>query len=147
MATYSFQDNNASIVGPGGVFQLAGDGAGNSEEGITITMVEDKNKMDIGAGGETQHSLHAGNAATAEVSLLKTSAVNALLSVMYDLQKSSSSLWGGNVITITNLESGDIVTCQLCAFKKLPVNAYKKDAGNNVWAFDCGSVQGVLGVY
>jgi hypothetical protein len=146
MPTYSFIDNQASIVGPGGAFPLA-DGSGNSEEGITITMVEDKNKMDIGAGGEVQHSLHAGKASTVEISLLKTSATNALLSVMYDLQTSSSSLHGKNTITLTNTESGDIITMTQAAFKKLPALKFAKDAGMNTWAFDVGQTVGVLGTF
>ena len=50
MATYSFQDVAAAIVGVGGSINLAS-GAAVAEEGITIEAVEDKNIMTIGADG------------------------------------------------------------------------------------------------
>ncbi|MBU9403923.1 DUF3277 family protein, partial [Burkholderia multivorans] len=58
MATYSFQDVTATIVGPGGAFSL-GYGSANAEEGITIAQAGDKNTMTVGADGEVMHSLHA----------------------------------------------------------------------------------------
>ena len=136
----------AAIVGPGGSFGL-GAGAGVSDEGITITMNEDKNTMQIGADGTGQHSLHAGKSATLEVTVLKTSPVNQLLRIMYELQSASSSLWGQNTITVTEIESGDISTCSQVAFKKLTNLVYAKDAGNNKWAFDVIAVDGFMGTY
>jgi hypothetical protein len=146
MATYSFLDVSAGIVGPGGAFAL-GNGAGVSEEGIMVRMVEDKNTMQIGADGSGQHSLHAGKGATVEVTVLKTSPVNAQLRIMYDLQTASSSLHGKNTITVVNTESGDVSTCTQCAFKKLPDLKYGKEAGTNVWAFDVVAVNGFMGLY
>jgi hypothetical protein len=146
MATYSFLDVSAAIVGPGGGFNL-GSGAGVAEEGISVRMIEDKNTMQIGADGTGQHSLHAGKAAAVEVTVLKTSPVNAQLRIMYDLQTASSSLHGKNTITVVNSESGDVSTCTQCAFKKLPDLKYSKDAGTNVWAFDVVAVNGFMGIY
>ena len=48
--TYSFLDVNAGIVGPGGAFSL-GNGAGVSDEGITVAASEDIGAMTIGADG------------------------------------------------------------------------------------------------
>jgi hypothetical protein len=84
VATYSFIDVAASIVGPGGSFSL-GYGSGNSEEGISIAMTEEKNTMSIGADGSVMHSLHAGNGGTVTLRFLKTSPTNQMLSVMFDL--------------------------------------------------------------
>ncbi len=138
-------DVTASIVGPGGAISL-GNGAGASEEGITVVMNEDKDTMTIGADGTPMHSLHAGKAGTISVSLLKTSSANALLSAMYDLQTVSSSLHGQNVITVMNAQ-GDISTGRVAAFKKRPDLKYAKDGGMNVWAFNVGLIDGFLGTY
>jgi hypothetical protein len=137
-ATYSFLDIFAAINGPGGAFSLSQNG--NSEEGITISMVEDKNTMTIGADGTAMHSLHAGKGAVLTVHLLKTSPLNFKLSMMYAEQTSSSTAHGQNHITITNPITGDSVTCRGCAFKKLPDNVNAKIGGKNDWPFDVGFV-------
>ncbi|WP_285199455.1 phage protein, partial [Klebsiella pneumoniae] len=107
MATYSFIDVVATLVGPTGNIDL-GYGAGAAEEGITIEMAGDKNTMMIGADGEGMHSLHADKSGTITVRLLKTSPTNAKLMAMYDDQTLDSGLHGQNVITVRNAKSGDI---------------------------------------
>ncbi len=149
MPAYSFLDVAATITGPGGSFQLAAH-AGAAEEGISWAMVDDKNTMQIGAGGEGQHSLHASKAGTITVRLLKTSPVNAQLSAMYDLQEAASGVWGANIIRISRLSvsgSGDVATGRACAFKKRPDWSYAKDAGTVEWAFDSIYIDAVIGTY
>lgn len=146
MATYSFMDVNASLTGVTGAIDL-GYGSANSEEGITVTMTESKNTMTIGADGEFMHSLHAGKSGTITVSLLKTSPVNKKLSLAYNAQSQSSSLWGNNVIVIRNHASGDITTARGVAFQKQPDHANAK-VGNTVsWVFDAGKIDQVLGEF
>ncbi len=144
MGVYSFLNVNATIAGPGGVFNL-GQGAAVAEEGITIEPVEDKNVMTIGADGKGQHSLVASDACTITVRLLKTSPVNAALMLMYDFQSASSALWGQNVLTIVDSGRNDLTTVQAAAFKKKPVLTYAKEAGFNEWVFDGIKVNSVLG--
>ncbi len=60
MGVYSFANVAAAIVGPGGSITL-GNGAGPSEEGITISYTEDKNTMTIGADGSGMHSCMRGS--------------------------------------------------------------------------------------
>lgn len=144
MATYSFLDTQCAIIGPGGSFSL-GSGAGVAEEGITIEMAEDKNVMTIGADGSGQHSLHASQAGMVTIRLLKTSDTNQSLSVMYDLQTSSSAFHGKNVISIRDPATGDSITCQQCAFKKAPNITYAKDGGTNEWRFDAVQINTILG--
>jgi hypothetical protein len=146
MRAYSFLDVQASITGPGGSFNL-GNGAGNAEEGITTEMTEDKNTMTTGADGTPMHSLHAGKGGTVTVRLLKTSPVNAQLQAMYDLQSTTSAMWGQNIISINNSASGDNVGCRAVAFKKVPNNTYAKDGGTNEWVFDAGFIDSILGTY
>jgi hypothetical protein len=144
MATYSFIDVAASIVGPGGSFSL-GYGSGNSEEGISIAMVEDKNTMTIGADGSVMHSLHAGNGGTVTIRFLKTSPTNQQLSVMLDLQRVSSALWGNNTIVISDPARGDQISCRQCAFVRWPNVNYAKDGGTQEWTFHAGTIDGILG--
>ncbi len=144
MGTYSFLDVQASITGPGGSFQL-GAGNANAEEGITVAMSGDKNTMTIGADGKPMHSLHADKSGMITVRLLKTSPANAKLSALYDLQTISSSAHGQNVISIRNPVSGDLITAQECAFKKLPDVNYGKEAGIQEWVFDAGVIDTTLG--
>ena len=144
MATYSFLDINASIVGPGGSFSL-GYGSCNAEEGISVAMAENKNTMTIGADGCVMHSLHAGNGGTVTIRFLKTSPTNKQLSVMYDAQRISSALWGQNTIVISDPARGDTITCTNVAFQRWPNVNYAKDGGTQEWTFDCGQINGLLG--
>jgi hypothetical protein len=144
MATYSFLDCVATIVGPGGAISL-GSGAAVAEEGITVERDEDKNTMTKGADGTPMHSLHGGRAGHAVVRLLKTSPINALLQAMYDVQTFSSALHGQNVIVVSDLVRGDVTTCAQTAFKRFSPLTYAKEGGMMEWQFDCGYVDAVLG--
>ncbi|MFV8849587.1 DUF3277 family protein [Serratia fonticola] len=146
MATYSFLDVSASIVGPGGAFDL-GYGAATAEEGITVAMVEAKNTMTIGADGEVMQSLHAGKAGTITVTLLKTSPTNAKLSAMYAAQSLSSATWGNNVIVVRNSASNDLCSARVVAFQKIPDWQNAKDGGTVAWVFDAGKVDQLLGTF
>ena len=146
MATYSFMDVTASFTGTTGAFDL-GYGSANSEEGITVTMTEAKNTMTVGADGEVMHSLHAGKSGTITVTLLKTSPVNKKLSLAYNAQSLSSSLWGNNVIVIRNHVSGDITTARTVAFQKQPDHANAKVGATVSWVFDCGKIDQMLGEF
>lgn len=141
---YSFLNVSATVVGPGGVLNLA-NGAAAAEEGITIEATEDKNIMTIGADGKGQHSLVASNACTLTVRLLKTSPLNQALMIMYDLQSGSSALWGLNVFTIIDSARNDYTVIQSAAFKKKPTITYAKEAGMMEWAFDGISANSILG--
>jgi hypothetical protein len=144
--TYSFLDVVATISGPGAAALNMGAGAAVAEEGITVEAAEDKNVMQIGADGKGQHSLIASDAVKITVRLLKTSPTNAALMALYDLQSSSSALWGQNVITVANSARGDISITQGCAFKKKPTFANAKEAGFVEWEFDGIANTTVLGL-
>ncbi len=146
MSTYSFIDVSASLTGPTGVIDL-GYGSANSDEGITVTMTEAKNTMTTGADGEVMHSLHAGKSGTITINLLKTSPQNKKLSLMYNAQSLSSSLWGNNVIVMRNKASGDIVTARAVAFQRQPDWNNPKLAGTVAWVFDCGKIDEMLGEF
>lgn len=146
MSTYSFLDFSASIVGPGGAFDL-GYGSGNSEEGVTVTMTEDKNTMTIGAGADVMHSLHAGKSGSITVTMLKTSPTNAKLSALYNAQSLSSATWGNNVITLRNSASNDVCVARSVAFKKQPDWQNAKDGGTVSWVFDAGLIDQLLGTF
>ncbi|CNK56398.1 DUF3277 family protein [Yersinia frederiksenii] len=146
MSTYSFMDVTASIVGVGGSFDL-GYGAAVTDEGITTSMIENKNTMTIGADGEGMHSLHAGKGGTVTVNLLKTSPTNRKLSVMYNAQAQSSATWGNNIILIRNTASGDTFAAHGCAFQKQPDFNNAKDGALVAWVFDCIKVDQLLGTF
>lgn len=145
-ATYSFMDVTASLTGVTGTIDL-GYGSANSEEGITVTMNENKNTMTIGADGEVMHSLNPGKTGTIGVTLLKTSPVNKKLSLAYNAQTQSSSTWGNNVILIRNHASGDITTARSVAFKKQPDYANAKSGTTVAWLFDAGKIDQLLGEF
>jgi hypothetical protein len=145
MATYSFQDVVASITGVGGSFSL-GSGAATSDEGITVTR-NPKNGITIGADGAVMNSLYADSSGKISVSVLKTSPVNAQLQAMYDLQAVTSTTWGNNVIVIRESASGDVITATSVAFNKAADTKYAKDGGMNVWEFDAGNINTILGTY
>lgn len=144
MTTYSFVDVQATLVGPGGVIPL-GYGAAVAEEGISIEQEEDKDRMVVGADGTPMHTLHAGKQGTATIRLLKQSPTNALLQAMYDFQTLSSANWGINILVISNVASGDIVSCRAVAFRRQSPLTYAKDANVNEWAFNVGMIDRVLG--
>lgn len=144
MGTYSFQDVQATIVGPGGAFSL-GSSQAVANEGISVEFVGDRNTMTTGAGVEVMHSLHAAQPATFTVRLMKTSAVNALLGIMYDLQTSSSALWGVNTIMVSDTARGDVATGWNCAFQKFPNNTYATEGNVLEWVFQAGRAFELLG--
>lgn len=141
---YSFLNVVATILGPGGSFNLAS-GAAAAEEGLTVEAAEDKNVMTVGADGKAQHSLIASDAGSLTIRLLKTSPVNQQLMLMYDLQSASSALWGQNVVTVVDSARGDYTVIQAAAFKKKPTLTYAKEGGMMEWTFDCGSISTILG--
>lgn len=143
--TYSFQTIVAAIIGPGGSINLA-NGAGAAEEGITIEAVNDKNTMTIGAGGEGMHSLSADESSTVTVRLLKTSPVNAVLQIMYNLQTASVVLHGRNIITLRDIARGDAITLTGVAFKKRPSLTYAKEGGMTEWVFDAIKTDAIIGI-
>jgi Protein of unknown function (DUF3277) len=142
MATYSFENFSCSIVGPGGSFNL-GYGSGNSEEGITFEMIDDKNKMDIGADGQIMNSLRASKAGRVTVRLLKTAPTNALLSALYNFQSASSTLWGQNVIIGVDTARGDLINTSQMSFVKQADIGYAQDGNMNSWVF-VGSIDNML---
>jgi hypothetical protein len=141
--TFSFLDVNASITGPGGNFSL-GSGAGAAQEGITITMAEEKGKVDVGADGSIMNTLRASDLGRVSVRLLKTSPVNAQLNGMYNFQKASSGRWGQNVIVVSDTQRGDRTTITAVQFMKQPDLSYAQDPGHNEWIFS-GKVTELLG--
>jgi hypothetical protein len=144
MPTYSFLDVGAALDGPGGNINL-GQGAGVSDEGITVERVEDRNTMTTGADGSIMHSLHASSAGTARIRLLKTSPTNALLMAMHNYQTQSGARHGQNTIRINDFQRGDVVTCVEVAFTGAPALTWSKAGNMNEWTFHCGSVHSVLG--
>src|SRR5215467_2524526 len=144
MPTYSFLDVSASITGPNGTVTL-GSGSGSSEGGISITMVEDKSTMTIGADGQVMHSLHAGKGSNVTVRLLKTSPTNQILSQMYARDTSASGLYGNNTISVRDQTLNDVIVCQQCAFAKFADVTYAKEGGEMVWTFHAGITDFILG--
>lgn len=142
--TYSFLSVVAALVGPGGAISL-GEGAGASDEGISVDSTGEINTMQVGADGSGQHSLHADRSGRLTVRLLKTSPTNALLMSMYNLQTSSPALHGQNTITITDMNRGDVITARQAAFTKAPSLSYGKEAGMNEWEFSAVRIDRGLG--
>nr|WP_318381253.1 phage protein [uncultured Enterobacter sp.] len=146
MATYSFLDITASLAGPTGVIDL-GAGSANADNGISVTMTGAKSTMTVGIDGEGLHTLSADKSGTITVTLQQTSPVNKKLSLAYNAQSLSSTLWGNNVIVIRNTASGDIITARGCAFQKQPEWSSAKTAGTVAWTFDCIKIDQVLGEF
>ena len=145
MASYSFRDVTAAIIGPGGSVNI-GFGSGSSEEGITVEAAEDTNVMTIGADGSGMHSLSVNDGSLVTVRLLQNSPVNSQLQLMYNLQSSSSALHGRNVITIRHTAQGDFITLTQVAFKRRPNMSYAKQGGMVEWTFDAVRTAQILGI-
>jgi len=144
MPAYSFLDVMCAISGPGGTFTLS-PGDGNAEEGVTVTMAEDKDTMTIGADGVVMHSLHAAKPGTVAVRLLKISPTNAQLAALYGVQALSAATWGVNTITINDLARGDNITARQAAFVRMPAINYAKIGGTVEWVFNAGFIDIMLG--
>ena len=144
--SYSFADVTGTLVGPGGVVDL-GSGSAVGEEGIKISMSGDGSSMTVGVDGCGMHNLNADKSGTVTIDLLKTSPVNAKLQTMFNLQSRSDSLWGKNIISITNTVSGDKTICSSCAFGKKPDVTYKKEGGTVTWTFNALFIDTILGTY
>lgn len=141
--TYSFLDVQVDMVGPTGSVSLS-EGA-IADEGITITPKGERNTHVTGANGPGMHSLRASRAGTVTVRVLKTGALNAVLSTMFNAQTVTSALHGRNTFTISNPVSGDTITCVNCAFQKMPDIAYATEGNVNDWVFDADQIYYKLG--
>lgn len=144
MATYSLQDVQVSLVGPG-VNASLGAGAAVAKEGITVEFLEPKDNLLMGADGQGAHSLRATQAGRVTLRLLKTSPQNAVLQAAYDYQRSSSLFWGQNVLTVTNPVTGDDYPCTDVAFEQFPSVTWAEDANVNEWRFLAIAVDAMLG--
>ena len=144
MSTYSFLSVQGTIAGPG-LLASIGNGSQASDEGITVKRAGEQNTMTPGADGATMNSLHAAKNGTIEVSLLKTSPVNAVLMQAFNLQTSNPAIHGQNVISVRDTYRGDVVTATGCAFAKFPDNAYGKEGAMMVWTFQCAVIDELLG--
>lgn len=143
MATYSFLSVQGAFTGPGGAFVL-GSSAGIAEEGITSSMVEEKDLATVGADGALMHTLRASNLGKFAVRCLKTSALNAQLMAAYNFQKSNPALWGQNVLTVADVNRGDFSSLTQAAFVKKADVTWDKDGKMNEWEF-LGILEETLG--
>lgn len=141
---YSFADVSATYIGPGGTITL-GDGAGPSEEGISIAQADNKGTLMMGADGSGTHSLHKAQNGTVTVRLLKGSPVNNQMMTAYNIETRSASLYGQGVIVLRNAATGDVVTSLGCGWAKVPDLSYAKDSGVNEWTFNAGRIEYLLG--
>ena len=140
---YSFCDVQCAIAGPGGNIIVSEGGV--ADEGITISMTEDKSSMVTGADGSGMHSLHCSRAGRVTIRLLKNSPVNALLMRMYHFQVTSSAYLGRNVLSLTNPVWGDEFMCRDGAFTKLPDNVNGKEGGMMEWVLNFIMIDEQLG--
>lgn len=145
MATFSFQDVAASIVGSG-VVNL-GFGSQSAKEGISVEFNESRNAMYVGADGEVMHSLKSNKSGTVIIRLMRTSDKNAQLQLMANAQFLSSSLHSNNVITITDKGNNEVCVCRDCAFRNPANRTYAEEAGIQEWIFDCGKIDFMTGTY
>lgn len=143
MAAYSFLNFQGAISGAGGSFNL-GSGSGVAEEGVTTSLIEEKDLATFGADGTLMHTLRASNGGKMAIRLLKTSSINAKLSNMYNLQKGNPAVWGANTITVADVVRGDVATLSQAAFLKLPDVTWDKDGKMIEWEF-VGILQEQLG--
>ena len=149
MSSYSFADFNASITGLGPEPNISfGSGAGvSADEGITVEPTQDDNIQTVGADGVVQNNKVAGSPAVITVRLLKTSPVNQQLSRMYTFQRAAGVRSDANIITMTQIISGETHTFEKVAFKKRPGFTFATDGGMTEWTFDCGKAVQFLGDY
>lgn len=144
MPAYSFLDVVAAISGPGGAFPL-GSGAGAAKEGISYEFSAETNRKVVGADGSVMNSLSADKSGKITVRLLKTSLTNALLSAMFNFQRTSGAFWGQNVLTVANPQTGDVMTAQQCSFQRHAANTYAEEGNVIEWEFDAGVIDPLLG--
>lgn len=143
MTTYSFLSVNGAFSGPGGAFIL-GSTAGIAEEGITSSMVDEKDLATVGADGALMHTLRASNVGKFAVRVLKTSVLNAQIMGVYNLQKTNPAIWGQNVLTVADVNRGDYSSLTQAAFVKKADVTWDKDGKMNEWEF-IGILEEILG--
>ena len=124
---------------------LAHQFCGCSEEGIKVVMTDAKGILERGADGRPMHSKVASNIGKITLTLLKNSPVNALLWDAYNAQRTgSTSIWGQNNITITNLQMGDLINASSVAFEKAPDIVNGEKAGTYTWDFLAGDIHSTV---
>jgi hypothetical protein len=144
-STYAFADVSCTIAGPFGNATIGGPDTATAEEGLTCALGEETNTQLIGADGSVMNSLHSSRAGTVTIRLLKVSPVNQFLMKMYNSDRQSSSVWGQNTITITDVARGDAYTMTGCAFVRFPSNTYAKTGNVLEWEFHVALMNPNLG--
>lgn len=142
-SVYSFLDVDLTLTGPYGIVEL-GAGNGNAQEGITIERSNDKANMTIGADGSGMHNLQGDNSGKITVRLLKTSAKNKQLSIAYNVETVSSSLYGQGVAVFRNTHTGETHTASGVGVVRFPTSANANDGGVNEWVFNAIEIDSFL---
>ena len=143
LVAYAFANIAGTVAGPGGVVSI-GYPNGNAKEGLHVEYLEAKDAMVVGSDGSVMHSLRSGNAARVSVYLLKTSPINALLSNLYNFQRTQASYWGINTIAISDVQRGDVGAGSQMAFERHTGVAWAEDANIMQWNFQGNWLQ-ILG--
>lgn len=146
MSTYSFADVTATLDAPGASIAM-GAGAGNAEEGITISYSGDRTNMMVGADGNGMHSKIQDVSGTITVRLLKTSSTNAKLVALLNVQDLDTAQWGDNVIVVENTLSGDKWAAREVAFGKIPDFSYAQEGDTIEWEFKAIKINSIVGTY
>jgi hypothetical protein len=76
--------------------------------------------------------------------------MNAALMSLRNTQKAGGAAagWGQNTIALVNGGApGENITCDQCAFKKVPDLTYANEASMVEWEFDAIAIYPTLGVY
>lgn len=144
--TYSFDDIVATMDGPGISINLGKD-AQVAEEGITVSLQNERDAMRIGADGQGMHTLKMDKSGTITVRLLQTSPTNAALTAAYNAQTVDSSIFGYNVIVVRNKRSGSTFTAHDVAFNKWPDWTMAQEGQTIEWEFNAIKIDPVVGEF
>jgi hypothetical protein len=140
--TYSFLDVQASIAGPGGSFMLSEGGI--ADEGITI-QTEERVTTQYGADGEWMHSLKAAKGGRVIIRVMRTGALNSMLSRLFAYDSTSAANCGQNLISVRDPQRGDWWTVQGAALVKHPDESLGSEGKIVEWQFNAGSIDGEYG--
>jgi hypothetical protein len=137
--TYDFTSISNTISHPlQGQNQVTGEGIGS----VTVTMTDDRTKMDVAADGAVMISkIHSGIGSVA-YEIQQTSALNQWLINVYNaVDILDPSYWAQFNISINELYSNGIkITASGAAFQKLPDHKNAQNGDNVTWTFLCANI-------
>ena len=132
----------SQIVMTFGAFTLKGFADGTF---INVTRVEDTYKTKVGADGEGARARQLDSSGIVELTLLQTSASNAVLAALHKADEAAPNGTPPLPLLVKDLEGFSLTVAPLAWIMKPPDEGYSKEVGERLWRFASANLRVLSG--